>query len=148
MSTENLVKKYDIPPTEGNPRETEAWALTQAAVRMKRAQEDNDSEAMLTSVRLNWQLWTIIQSELLAPDCPVPMEIRQNVLSLANFIDKHTVGFISEPVPRKLDVLISINRELAGGLYTVPADAAGETEAAPQLPAGDSTLPPSTDTSA
>lgn len=127
MSTEQLVNKYNVPPPEGNPRATEAWALTQAALRMKAAQQTNELEAMLTAVRLNWQLWTIIQSELLSPDCPVPADIRQNVLSLANFIDKHTVAFIGAPEAKKLNVLISINRELAGGLYAAaPAPAAGE----------------------
>ena len=125
MSTENLVRKYETPPPEGNPRKTEAWALTQAALRMKAAQESSDTAAMLAAVRLNWQLWTIIQSELLAPDCPVPMDIRQNVLSLANFIDKHTVGIVGEPNPQKLDVLISINRELAGGLLHGSPDSGG-----------------------
>jgi len=126
---EQLVNKYNVPPLEGNPRVTEAWALTQAALKMKAAQQNNDIEAMLAAARLNWQLWTIIQSELLSVDCPVPADIRQNVLSLANFIDKHTVGFIGAPEARKLDVLISINRELAGGLYAgEPARAAGEAE--------------------
>lgn len=94
--------------------------MTQAALRMKAAQEAEDAEAILSSARLNWQLWTIIQSELLDPDCPVPTDIRQNVLSLANFVDKHMVGIIAGPDPKKLDVLISINRELAGGLYAQP----------------------------
>jgi flagellar protein FlaF len=126
---EQLVNKYNVPPLEGNPRVTEAWALTQAALKMKAAQQNNDIEAMLAAARLNWQLWTIIQSELLSVDCPVPADIRQNVLSLANFIDKHTVGFIGAPEARKLDVLISINRELAGGLYAAePTRAAGEAE--------------------
>lgn len=115
---------------------------------MKAAQENNDAAAMLAAVRLNWQLWTIIQSELLAPECPVPMDIRQNVLSLANFIDKHTVGFLGEPKSKKLDVLISINRELAGGLFTVPADAATKADDAAAAPAPGTALGSSTDTSA
>jgi len=106
----------------------EAWALTQAALRMHKAKEANDLEAMISAVRLNWQLWTIIQSELLAPDCPVPTEIRQNVLSLSNFIDKQTVNFIGDSDPEKLNVLISINRELAGGLYMKPDVPETETE--------------------
>lgn len=111
---------------------------------MKAAQESNDTEAMLSAVRLNWQLWTIIQSELLSPDCPVPLDIRQNVLSLANFIDKHTVGFIGQPVPAKLNVLVSINRELAGGLYAHPdAD-----EPTAEAPAAADEQPTPTDTSA
>jgi len=128
---EQLVNKYNVPPLEGNPRATEAWALTQAALKMKDAQETDDVDAMLSAVRLNWQLWTIIQSELLSPDCPVPADIRQNVLSLAGFIDKHTVGFIGAPEARKLNVLISINRELAGGLYAAAAPESAKSAADP-----------------
>ncbi|MCB2102045.1 MAG: flagellar biosynthesis regulator FlaF [Rhodobacterales bacterium] len=140
------MKNYAGPPLEGNPREAEAWALTQAALRMKDAAATADREAMLGAARLNWRLWTIIQAELLAPDCPLPMDIRSNVLSLSNFIDKHTVTFISDPRPERLDVLININRELAGGLYTRPADAPAATAAedGAEPPAGP---PPSIKTS-
>ena len=81
---------------------------------------------MLEAVRVNWRLWTILQAELLDPQCQLPDELRGNVLSLAQFIDKHTVDIIAEPKPEKLDVLIAINRELAGGLFTMPPEA-GET---------------------
>lgn len=118
----DLVKRYETTPLEGNPRRSEAWALTQAALQMKAAQDVQDEGAMVAAARTNWQLWTIIQSELLSPQCTVPTEIRQNVLSLSNFIDKHTVGFIAKPEARKLNVLISINRELAAGLNTFVGD--------------------------
>jgi len=94
--------------------------LTQAALRMKTARDANDREEMLSAVRINWRLWTIIQAELLDPQCVVPMDIRANVLSLAQFVDKHSVEVIGKPVPGRLDILISINRELAGGLFTTP----------------------------
>ena len=131
MPTSELVKNYAAPPPPGNPRGTEAWALTQAALRMKAAREANDREEMLAAVRINWRLWTIIQAELLDPQCPVPMDIRTNVLSLAQFVDKHSVGVIGRPAAAQLDVLISINRELAGGLFTTPraqSQGNGETE--------------------
>jgi len=97
---------------------------------MKDAQEANDPESVLAAVRLNWQLWTIIQAELLSPECTTPIAIRTNALSLAKFIDKHTVEIISNPEAGKLDVLIHINRELAGGLYETPEE--GEAPAADQ----------------
>ena len=108
---------------------------------MRDAQQADDLEAMLAAVRLNWQLWTIIQSELLSPDCPVPPDIRQNVLSLANFIDKHTVGLLGAPEARKLNVLISINRELAGGLYSAVPDRAAAEPAREKAAAGPSSRP-------
>lgn len=129
-----MVKNYATPPASGNPREVEAWALTQAALRMIDAQESGDRAAMLAAVRLNWQLWTIIQSDLLDPQCPVPLDLRSNGLSLANFIDKHTVEFLGKPAPEKMNILISINRELAGGLYQKPPGT--ETAAPETTPSG------------
>lgn len=102
---------------EGNPTQSEAWALTQAALKMKDALESGDLDEMKAAVRLNWRLWTIFQAELLSPNCVIPIEIRQNVLSLANFIDKHSVNFMGSPDPNGVDVLININREIAGGLH-------------------------------
>ncbi len=90
---------------------------------MKQAQEATDREAILAAARLNWRLWTIFQSELLDPQCTVPTDVRVNVLTLAQFVDKRTVEILGDPQPEKLDALISIDRELAAGLYTkVPAD--------------------------
>ena len=44
------------------------------------------------------------------------------MISLSNFVDKQTVAFIAEPNPEMLDVLININRDLAGGLMTNPGE--------------------------
>ena len=120
----------NVPTANADPRQIEGWALTETAIRMKAAQREPVDEAvLLEAVRLNWRLWTIFQASLLEPDCPVPIEIRNNILSLSNFIDKHTAGIIAEPRPDKLDVLIRINREIAGGLMTVPAATAAPTPA-------------------
>ena len=132
-------KKYAAPPAPGNPREVEAWAMTQAALRMMGAKEQNDRDAMLEATRLNWRLWTIIQADLLDPECAVPDEIRSNMISLANFVDKHTVAFIRQPKADDLEVLININREIAGGLYARPDVPAGPTPDAPTPPPQKST---------
>lgn len=93
---------------------------------MKDSKSSGNTEDMLAAVRVNWRLWTIIQSDLLDPECLVPDEVRANVLSLAQFIDNHTLDVLARPRADKLDVLIAINRELAGGLYTTPAGRTGE----------------------
>ena len=121
MPNTSLVRSYAAPPSPGNPRATEAWALTRLALRLRDSKSGADAGEMLEAVRVNWRLWTILQAELLDPQCQLPDELRSNVLSLAQFIDKHTVDIIAEPKPEKLDVLIAINRELAGGLFTAPA---------------------------
>jgi flagellar biosynthesis activator protein FlaF len=123
MSKSDLSKSYATHPQPGNPRATEAWALTQAALRMTAGKDAADPEQLKSAVRLNWRLWTILQAELLDPECLVPIEIRTNMLSLARFVDKRTVDYFSAPDPKKTEVLIAINRELAGGLYTTPKEA-------------------------
>jgi flagellar protein FlaF len=109
----------------------------QAALRMKAGQTSGDVEQLLAAVRLNWRLWTILQSELLDPECPVPLELRTNVLSLARFVDKQTVEILNKPDPAKLDILISIDRELAGGLF----ESGSPAEASQPVPSGAKSQP-------
>lgn len=117
MDKSQQLKSYQQTPVEGNPSQTEAWALSQAALRMLRAVETGNIDEISSSVRLNWRLWTIFQSDLLAQDCPVPTEIRNNMLSLAAFVDKQTLAFMSDKDVSKVDVLINIDRELSMGMF-------------------------------
>ena len=57
------------------------------------------------------------------PENPLPDPIKQNMANLALFVFKHTVGVLAEPAPEKLNVLVTINREIAAGLRTQPAAA-------------------------
>lgn len=137
-------QSYDTTPAPGNPTMTEAWALTQAALSLKSAREGEAVDEMCAAVRLNWRLWTIFQADLLAPNCPLPLEIRNNVLSLADFIDKHSINFMTNPVASEIDVLININREIAGGLY----DSAKVTQANASDPTQEESSPPASFNSA
>ena len=121
MSNKSSLKSYTTPQLGTSaPGEIEAWGLTQAAFRMSQAQETADKQSMIDAVRLNWRLWTIFQAELFDPDSTVQADIRTNILSLAQYIDKHTVDFLAKPTADQLDTLININRELAMGLYERP----------------------------
>ncbi len=69
------------------------------------------------TLRLNWRLWTIFQTELsLEDDAGVSVSIRENMLNLCNYVDKQTVDAISDPTPEKISDLIEINRNIANGL--------------------------------
>ena len=116
-------------------RDTEAQALLEAARRLDAAVGDRD--AYRTALRLNWRLWTIIQADVSGDDSPLPDEIRQNILSLSVFIDKHTVSALADPSDRKLRVLIDINRNIAAGLMT-SAEGESPQVAEPARPAGGS----------
>lgn len=132
MTEATIANSYRRPPSPGNPQETTAWALTEMAIRLNDARRA-EQDTMLDVVRLNWRLWTIIQAEVLDPQCMVPEPIRGNLIALAAFVDKHTLEMLSTPEVGKLDVLINIDRQLAMGLHEnakVGAPAAEEPAAA------------------
>jgi flagellar biosynthesis activator protein FlaF len=121
-----------------NARDTEAQALLEAARKLDAVVGGDDQDAYRTALRQNWRLWTIIQADVSGEDSPLPDEIRQNILSLSVFIDKHTVSALAEPSGRKLRVLIDINRHIAGGLmanFNAQADVSAEpAQPAPARP--------------
>ena len=123
------MQSYETKPAEGNPTQSEAWALTQAALKLRDALNSGNVDEMKAAVRLNWRLWTIFQADLLSPNSQVPLDIRQNILSLANFIDKHSIDFMGDPNPANVDVLININREISGGLHEGAKNAAATQQA-------------------
>lgn len=139
MSNEHASAQYRQPGQQGgSPRETEGRALLEAARRLTSAQQEPvDREKLLETVRLNWRLWTIFQSEASSPESPLPNDIKENVIKLCNFVDKHTVQILSDADPEKLDVLININRNIAAGLLTQPGQAeepqSAETDTAATL---------------
>ena len=130
MSNRNVVKAYGQPTSQGgNPRETEGRALLEAARRLAEAQNcPDDRDTLRAAARLNWRLWTIFQAEVVAPDCELPQEIRQNMINLCNFVDKRTVDILAQPEPQKVDVLININRQIAAGLLTNPKQPGSDRE--------------------
>jgi flagellar protein FlaF len=108
-------------------RDTEAQALLEAARRLDAARGGEENrDAYRAALRLNWRLWTIIQADVSSEGSPLPDEIRQNILSLSVFIDRHTVKALAEPNASKLSILIDINRNIAAGLM---ADVDGPIEA-------------------
>lgn len=121
-------------------RDTEAQALLEAARRLDAAGNEDNRDAYRAALRLNWRLWTIIQADVSSEGSPLPDEIRQNILSLSVFIDRHTVKALAEPDPGKLSVLIDINRNIAAGLMANidgPLESVSETASAPPAVDGD-----------
>jgi len=125
-SQQSKLKSYERTPVAGQPAQTEGWALLEAAKRMASAivsgdpAEKETKENMKIALRLNWRLWTIFQAELLDESCTVPDEIRINMLTLCQFVDKQTVKILVNPSPEIMVPLIDINRNIAAGLMQLP----------------------------
>jgi flagellar protein FlaF len=106
-------------------RDLEASVLTKAAHLLKDCQDHWDEEGRFKrldeALTFNQKIWTIFQDELAREDNSLPKEVRANILNLSLFIDKRIVETMKAPTPDKLDMIISINLNLAAGLRGSPA---------------------------
>jgi len=117
MMKSGYGRQTTIALEHASPEQTLAWGLTTTARRMADAQRpETTRDQLLDAVRLNWKLWTIIQAEQSAPECMTEKSVREGLLNLSNFVDKRSVDILAKPESEKLDVLISINRNIAAGL--------------------------------
>ena len=132
MSQEKKVNEYaqNLIPSTGNPAQNEAWALIEVARRMASVIQHGDlakkidKDKLREAMRLNLRLWTVIQAEQSFGENLLPDPIRQNILNLCRFVDKHTIACIPDPTPEKIIILIDINRNIASGLLGSPDDEA------------------------
>ncbi len=129
MAKKPNMTGYSSVPLSSSPRMTEAWALVEAARRIAEALQDAEGKdmsdpkvraALREPLRLNWRLWTIFQAELLDEDSDVPVDVRVNMLTLCNYVDKHTVTCLADPTAENIAGLIDINRNIASGLMENP----------------------------
>ena len=104
--------------TAVSPRDREAMLLIKAASQLQFV-KDNWQERKQTlrdALTFNRKLWTILVTSIGREENELPIEIKNNIGSLGVFIFRQTMETEHNPVPEKLDSLISINRELAAGL--------------------------------
>ncbi|GAM09659.1 flagellar biosynthesis regulatory protein FlaF [Geobacter sp. OR-1] len=115
------VNAYMAMQKEGlSGRDLEAAVLNRAANMLRECQEkwgQEGFEALLDqAVTFNQRIWSFFQGELSSPDNPLPREIRENILSLSVFVDSRLIDVLMNPAPELLNVVISINQNLAAGL--------------------------------
>ncbi|MEN5081049.1 flagellar biosynthesis regulator FlaF [Bosea sp. TWI1241] len=101
-----------------SPRELEASLLLKAGTRLQAIMDDWAGRApeLDEALAYNRKLWTLLVSAVIAEDNPLPVAIKRNILSLANFIFNHTFRVAADPGPQSLGVLVQINRDIAAGL--------------------------------
>ncbi len=101
-----------------SPRELEASLLIKAAIRLQAICDDWSlaDRSLDEALNYNRKLWTLLVSAVVAEDNPLPVGIKTNMLSLANFIFNQTFKISASPAPEPLRVLIGINRDIAAGL--------------------------------
>ncbi len=127
---------YASRPDANDPRSTEAWALGEASRRLALAAKmDDKGEALREALRLNQRLWSIFQAALTEPDCPLPKDLRDNVLALSIMIDRQVLERLADLDGSKIGPILDINRAIAEGLSNKPAAAAAAAAPQTQPPA-------------
>jgi len=119
----NNLGSYAQNETAGmSETDVEIRALIRTASALNRVKENWEEERKNLSPALekNRRLWTFLASAMRESDCPQPREVKQNIINLANYIIKRTNDALMHPAPEKLDILISINMQIAGGLSGKP----------------------------
>jgi flagellar protein FlaF len=112
---------YASQPRAMDPRSTEAWALSEASRRLViAARTDDKGKSLREALILNQRLWTIFQSALTEENCPLPRDIRDNVLALSVLMDRHILQRLGDLDGAKIQPILDINRAIADGLAQTP----------------------------
>jgi flagellar protein FlaF len=112
---------YASQPAADDSRSTEAWALSEASRRLVVASKTEDGgKSLREALVLNQRLWTIFQTSMTEPDCPLPREIRDNVLALSIMMDRQILQRLGDLDGSKLQPMLDINRSVAEGLAQRP----------------------------
>src|SRR3954469_24545459 len=132
---------YVSQPAAADPRSTEAWALSEASRRLVVASKANDGgKSLREALIFNQRLWTIFQTAIPEPDCPLPQEIRSNVLALSVMMDRQILQRLGDLDGSKIQPILDINRCVAEGLAQKP-QAPADVMAHP-MQVNEATLPP------
>lgn len=130
-----------------DPREVEARVLLKSAQFMQTLQANWDtktSDDLHDTLKYNRNIWMMFYDTAIeSTDSTLPKELRNNIYNLSNFIFKREVEILANPQKQKLDILISINRDIAAGLMTgITNDAKNNTAAKPDEKKTDETAKP------
>ncbi|MBU6235558.1 MAG: flagellar biosynthesis regulator FlaF [Alphaproteobacteria bacterium] len=120
-------------------RELEGQLLIKAANEIQRLHDRWDEatpEDIDNILTYNRKLWMLFFDTAIENPDERPVDLRNNIVNLCNFIFKRSLNILSEPSKEKLSVLIDINRQVAAGLMQKQAgglpSAHGKDESKPK----------------
>lgn len=122
MSVKSLDAYQDVASATLSGRELEASIFSKAAAQLISAKNEwgvpGHDDLLDGALKYNQQVWSFFQAEISSEENPLPVEIKKNLLTLSLFVDKRSFEIMAYPAPDKLDILISINQNLAAGLLS------------------------------
>ena len=106
-----------------------AGLLSDAKTAMEKDPRDkNNLHKYADAIRTNQRLWTIFQVAMMDAENALPLDLKNNILTLSAYVDKTSFKAIAKYSSKDTDSLININKTIAAGLYKKPQSA---NEAAP-----------------
>lgn len=103
-----------------DPRELEARVLLKSAQFMQDIQNDLanvNSDDLASILKYNRSIWMMFYDTAVENEGGVyPADLRNNIANLSQFIFKRELDILAKPEKGKMDILISINRNIAEGL--------------------------------
>lgn len=129
MPVNPLNAYHDVEKATLSGRDLEAMILTRAAnmlqdVKNHWAAEDR-SARLDAALRYNQKVWSLFQAELTGTENTLPAQVKSNLLNLSAFVDRRTFEVIAYPDANKLEILITINKNIASGLRGESSAATG-----------------------
>ncbi len=102
-------------------REAEALVLKKSAYLIRRAMErSDDPEAFVEAWNLTKEFWSLVQMDLFSHSCPLPNQLRANLISLSFFVDKTLTQALVTEDAKDLEPIVDISLNLAEGLSGNP----------------------------
>ena len=113
-----------------DPRELEARVLLKSAQFMQDIQNDwhnLNRDLLEETLKYNRNIWLMFfDTAVENTEGNRPEALRNNIYNLAKFVFKREVDILAKPEKNKLDILIKINRDIAGGLMAGVKNAAAQ----------------------
>ncbi|MBK8208999.1 MAG: flagellar protein FlaF [Rhodospirillales bacterium] len=81
----------------------------------------------------NRKLWTIFAAEMGNDASELPLQLRNNIASIAVFVFKRSLELLAKPAAEPIAALVDINRNIAAGLLAAPSAAAAPPATAAEI---------------
>ncbi|SDH80809.1 flagellar biosynthesis regulator FlaF [Roseospirillum parvum] len=96
--------------------EEDALALTQAALRISKALEEGDDDAIAQALDDNLELWVGIRTLVARQENQLPAEVKDNLTKLSHFVSQKTLEMRDGLKTETLEALVNTNLQIAEGL--------------------------------
>lgn len=107
----------DVQGQQEDVRLTEARALLRCAGHMESVQAAGTPYAdYVLAVKANQKLWDVLRAGLMDPDNQLPHDLKQLLKAISVNVERRTLRAYAEGKPELLNLLININKQIAGGL--------------------------------